>query len=81
MQLIKNKKNGKVYKTKYPIENDKLCSLHPLPFIKSGVLSEEECSSCTKCMDKFPFIEVIGNVDGRTRGAKEHEWFTWLCVI
>jgi hypothetical protein len=65
MWLIKNYKTNKYYKTKYDITNDKLCQLHSLPFIKSGILTENECVSERKCLDRFPQIEVVMHFDGR----------------
>lgn len=82
MFLIKDYKTNKYYKTKYDITDDKLCQLHGLPFIKSGVLSETECASQRKCLDRFPQIEVVCRFDGRVHGwMRDCEWFTWLCVI
>ena len=82
MFLIKNYKANKYYKTKYDITNDKLCQLHGLPFIKSGKLTEDECVSERKCLDRFPQIGVVCRFDGRVRDWKyDCEWFTWLCVI
>ena len=81
MWLVKNNRTGKVYKTKYDLETDKLKHLYGRPFIKGGVMSVSETLSEVKCLDKFPFIEVLGKVDGRTKGAREHDWFTWLCVL
>ena len=81
MQLIKDLRNGRIYKTKYPIENDLLCHLYGYPFIKANVLSVDESVSNVRCLDKFPYFEVLGNVDGRTKGAREHKYFTWLLVI
>lgn len=82
MFLIKNYKANKYYKTKYDITKDKLCQLHGLPFIKSGILTEDECVSERKCLDRFPQIGVVCRFDGRVRDWKyDCEWFTWLCVI
>lgn len=81
MQLVKDNRTGKVYKTKYPIEDDTLRMLHQQPFLNAGVMSYNEGLTDKKCIEKWPFIEVLGNVDGRTAGAKEHDWFTWLVVI
>ena len=82
MWLIKNHKTGKYYKTKYLIDNDKLCHLHGLPFVKSGVLTEEESRSSRLCTDKWPQIELVGRFDGRVRDWKHDcDWFTWLVVI
>ena len=81
MWLIKDNRTRKVYRCKTNIENDRLRGLYYYPFIKGGVLSVAETLSDMRCIDKFPFIEVLGKVDGRTKGAKEHKWFTWLIVI
>lgn len=82
MWLIKNYKTGKYYKTKYPIDDDRLRSLHSLPFVKSCVLTEEESRSSRLCTDKWPFIESICRFDGRVRDWKHDcDWFTWLVVI
>lgn len=81
MWLIKNYETNKYYKTRHDITNDKLCQLHSLPFIKSGVLTEDEAVSEEKCLDRFPQIEVICRFDGRVRNWMCHcEWFTWLIV-
>ena len=81
MQLIKDNRTGKVYKTNYPIENDTLSHLHGYAFVKAGALTEAETLSPMKCLEKWPFIEILGNVDGRTAGAKQHKYFTWLVVV
>lgn len=82
MLLIKDYSTGKYYKTKYDIRDDKLCHLHSIPFVKGGVLSEEECRSERKCLDKFAHIHVVGRFDGRRSGwMRECPWFTWLVVI
>ena len=82
MFLIKNYRTNKYYKTKYDITKDKLCQLHSLPFIKSGLLTEQECFSSRLAIDKFSEIEVVCRFDGRVRDWKRDcEWFTWLCVI
>lgn len=81
MWLIKNYKTNKYYKTKYDITNDTLRSLHSLPFIKAGVMTEAESFTNTKCLDRFPQIEVVCRFDGRVRDWKRDcEWFTWLIV-
>lgn len=81
MELIKDLRNGKVYKTKYPINGDLLCHLYAHPFIKANVLSVEESASNMRCLEKFPFFKILGNIDGRTKGAREHKYFTWFLVI
>jgi len=82
MFLVKNNKTGKYYKTKYDITDDRLFHLHSRPFVKSGVLSEKECTSERKCLDRFPQIEVVCWFDGRVHDWKRDcEWFTWGCVI
>lgn len=82
MWLIKNYKTGKYYKTKYLIDDDKLCHLHSLPFVKSGVLTEEESRSSRLCTDKWPQIELVGRFDGRRNTwMRDCDWFTWLIVI
>lgn len=80
MQLIKDNRTNRIYKTKYPIGNDTLRQLHQLPFIKAGAITEAEDLG-RRCIDKWPFIEIIGNVDGRRKGPKNHPWFTWSIVL
>lgn len=82
MWLIKNYKTNKYYKTSLDITNDKLCQLHSLPFIKAGVMTEAERLTCTKCLEKWPFIEVIMRFDGRRNTwMRDCGYFTWLVVI
>ena len=81
MWLIKNYKTGRYYKTNFYIVNDTLRELNAVPFIKAGVMTEAESFTNTKCLDKWPFIEVIMRFDGRVRDWKSNcEWFTWLIV-
>lgn len=82
MWLIKNHKTGKYYKTKYRIANDTLRMLHSLPFIKAGIMTDEESLSRRKCVDKWNFIEEVMHFDGRRNTwMRDCEWFTWLVVI
>lgn len=82
MWLIKNHKSGKYYKTKYRIDNDKLCHLHSFPFVKAGVLTEVESRSSRLCTDKWSQIEQVTKFDGRVHNwMRDCEWFTWLVVI
>lgn len=80
MQLIKDNRTNRIYKTTHPIDNDTLRMLHQLPFVKAGAIVETE-DLTRRCLDKWTFIEVIGNVDGRRKGAKSHHWFTWSIVL
>lgn len=81
MQIIRDARNSKLYKTKYNIENDYLRMLHSLPFIKSGAMTTEESLSYTKCLEKWPFIKIVGKCDGRLSSIKKLDYFTWLVVI
>lgn len=82
MYLIKDYRTDKYYKTKYSIVGDKLCSLHSLPFIKAGVMTEEESRSSRLCTDKFPFIEEVMRFDARRNTwMRDCEWFSWLVTI
>lgn len=81
MWLIKNCKTGRYYKCKFDIVNDTLYSLHSLPFIKAGVMTEAESFTNTKCLEKWPFIEVIMRFDGRRNTwMRDCDYFTWLIV-
>ena len=81
MWLIKNYKTGRYYKCKYDIVNDTLHSLHGLPFIKAGVMTEAESFTNTKCLEKWSFIEVIMRFDGRRNTwMRDCDYFTWLIV-
>lgn len=80
MQLIKDNRTNRIYKTKYPIEGDTLRTLHQHPFVKAGAITGGE-DLTRRCLDKWTFIEVVGNIDGRRKGAKEHPWFTWTIVL
>ena len=81
MYLIKDDRTGRTYKTRFSIENDCLRSLFTLAFIKAGVLTEEESYKTIKCVDKWPFIKVAGTIDGRTKAAKNLDWFTWRIIF
>ena len=81
MWLIKNYKTGRYYKCKYDIVNDTLRSLHGLPFIKAGVMTEAESFTNTKCLEKWSFIDVIMRFDGRRNTwMRDCDYFTWLIV-
>ena len=81
MWLIKDYKTGRYYKTRHSIENDRLCSLNPSPFIKSGAMAEDERGSERKCTDKWNSIETVCRFDGRMdTWMRDCEWFTWLIV-
>lgn len=81
MWLIKNYKTNKYYKTRYDITNDTLHSLHSLPFIKAGAITEVESHTNTKCLEKWSFIEVIMRFDGRRNTwMRDCDYFTWLIV-
>ena len=82
MWLIKDNRTGRFYKTKHSIADDRLCGLHGQPFIKAGVMSEEESLSSVLCTDKWPQIEQVTLFDGRVRSwMRDCDWFTWLVVI
>ena len=78
MQLIKDTRNGKVYKTSFDIDNDRVCGLNTFPFFKNNILTDEDRWSREKCLDKFPYIKIFGRIDGRKREAKALPYFTWL---
>ena len=81
MWLIKNYKTNKYYKTKFDISNDTLRSLHSVPFIKAGAMTESESYTSIKCLDKWPFIEIILRFDGRRNTwMRDCEYFSWLVV-
>lgn len=75
-QVIKDTRNGKLYKTKYPIDNDKLNML-AWRFVINGTLTEDEAKSGMRTLDKFPFIQIIGNADGRKKEIRQLPYFTW----
>lgn len=77
MQLIKDTRNGNLYKTPLGIENDRLCMLNTFRFIKANVLTDKDRWSRMKCLDKFPYIKIVGEIDGRTKAAKKLHYFTW----
>lgn len=77
MQLIKDTRNGEVYKTPFNIENDRVCGLNTPLFVKANVLTDEDRWSTEKCLDKFPYIKIMGWIDGRKKEAKELSYFTW----
>lgn len=82
MWLIKDIRTNKFYKTKFDISDDRLRSLHSFPFIKSGVLTEDECWSDRLCLDRFNFIKIVMRFDGRVRDWKyDCPYFTWRIVI
>jgi hypothetical protein len=82
MWLIKNHKTGKYYKTTLRIHDDKLRSLHSFPFVKAGAMTEDESRSDVKCLDKWPFIEIVTQFDGRRyTWMRDCDWFTWLVVL
>lgn len=81
MNLIKDERTGRTYRTPFSIEKDCLCGLHTFVFIKAGVLTEEEAHRAIKCVDKWPFIKVAGTIDGRTKAAKNLNWFTWRIIF
>lgn len=76
-QIIKDTRNGMLYKTKYPIDNDKLKML-AWRFVRNGTLTEDEAKSDMRTLDKFPFIQIIGNADGRKKEIRQLPYFTWL---
>ena len=80
MYLIKDKRNGAEYKTPFNIEGDTICGLNVTPLIKANVLTEEDYFSKQRCLDKFPFIEIVGKIDGRKRETRNLPYFTWLIV-
>ena len=77
-QIIKDTRNGKIYKTTYPIDNDKLNMLFACRFVSNGTLTEDEAKSDMRALDKFPFIQIIGNADGRKKEIRKLPYFTWL---
>ena len=77
MQVIKDTRSGIVYKTSYPIDNDKVGGLNTQMFVKANVLTEEDRWSKERCLDKFPYIKIVGTIDGRTKEAKKLSYFTW----
>jgi len=82
MWLIKNNKTGEYYKTQFRIHDDTLRSLHSFPFVSNGAMTEEESRSDVKCLDKWPFIEIVTQFDGRRNTwMRDCAWFTWLFVL
>lgn len=81
MYLVKDTRDDKLYKCKSNIENDELRMLFDTPFIKAGVLTEEESKSHELCIEKFPFIKLVGWFDGRDKRFKGLSFFTWRIVF
>lgn len=82
MNLIKDERTGKTYKTPFNVENDSLYGLYTTLFVNAGVLTESEAKSMTtKCIDKWPFIKSAGKIDGRTKIAKSLPYFTWRIIL
>lgn len=82
MQVVRDNRTGKIYKTKWDIKKDKIRMLHSFAFIKAGALTPDEVMEERekKCIDKWSFIEVLGVVDGRIASIRKCPYFTWLVV-
>jgi hypothetical protein len=45
-------------------------------------MTEDESRSDVKCLDKWPFIEIVTQFDGRRNTwMRDCDWFTWLVVL
>ena len=82
MWLIKDKRTNRLYKSKYGLENDIIHNLCSYEFIKEGILTKDEIikEANVRCLDKWSFIDVLGQCDGRRKGIKTCPYFTWLIV-
>lgn len=81
MWLIRDNRNGVVYRSISDIRMDRVSSLYKYPFLLCHMLSEEEYESGMYCIDKWDFIEVIDEVDGRFRINRVYDVFSWNIVF
>lgn len=81
MWLIRDNRSGVIYRSMNDIHKDRVSSLYKYPFLLCHMLSEEEYLSGMYCIDKWDFIEVIDEVDGRLRENRGYELFSWNIVF
>ena len=81
MWLIRDNRNGIIYRSISDIRMDRLGSLYKYPFLLCHMMSEEEYESDMYCIDKWDFIEVIDKVDGRLRKNRVYDVFSWSIVF